>query len=150
MGTGTFSAPAAPPRPNTYMHYEMSSPHSTPMPPIPLNVDAWGELLARYPDKVFGQTVALIACCEAKLGYQGSKKLLYMCNLPTAELARDFLDRELERNLQLHRVRQYSVPPSYGIFSPLGAVPKDETSWWKIHHLSSPKLEHLHRSFISE
>ena len=74
LGTGTFSAPAAPPRPNTYMHYEMSSPHSTPMPPIPLNVDAWGELLARYPDKVFGQTVALIACCGAKLGYPVTPK----------------------------------------------------------------------------
>jgi len=51
-----------------------------------------------------------------------------MCNLPTTELAKNFLNRELERSLQLHHVCQYSVSPLYGIFFPLGVIPKDKIS----------------------
>ena len=104
-----------------------------------MNADAWEELLVGYPDKTFGRTLASIARYGAKLGYQGPRKLLHSHNLPIAESAKDFLDKELEKNLQLHRVRQYKATPLHGIFSPLGAVPKDETSWRRIHHLSSPR-----------
>ena len=99
------------------------------MPPIPLNADAWEELLVGYPDKTFGRALASIARYGVKLSYQGPRKLLRSHNLPTAESAKDFLDKELEKNLQLHWVHQYKTTPLHGIFSLLGVVPKDETLW---------------------
>ena len=90
-----------PGRPNTYIHYEISAPHTVPMPKVPLNLSAWVELLGQYLDQNFVQALVDIICYGAHIGYIGLRGFIKCPNLPIPVNAFQFLDEELEENLHL-------------------------------------------------
>ncbi|ODA75794.1 hypothetical protein RJ55_08682 [Drechmeria coniospora] len=89
-------------------------------PPSPLDINAWGKLLRRYP----GDLAQL--CCGI---------LIYGCSLD-----------DLQEDLAISRVQEYLEP---AIVSPLGLVPKHDGGWRRIHGLSWPESKSVNDGIAS-
>lgn len=120
------------PRPNTTIYFRVANASRPPLKisPSPFKSSAWASLLSRYPGPIprFG----------ADLRYKVSRDVFILSkNLASALDDLGVIDRKLSEDLILKQVLE--VPDPF-ISSPLGLVPKHNSGFRRIHHLSHPKV----------
>ncbi len=75
-----------------------------------------------------------------ELGYERPTDAFILSeNLASALEDTEIIDKKLRDDLALSRVVKVKAPASPFISCPLGLVPKHDSGWGKIHHLSHPR-----------
>jgi len=117
-------------RPNTFIHFSLFTPHSSEIPPCPLNQARWERLTQEYPDKLV--IAALLGICQfgCRIGYQESRqKPTIHTNLSTSQAEPHVVSSEIKMELGKHRLKKYSsiaaLPECYTAL-PLGLIDKSD------------------------
>lgn len=75
------------------------------------------------------------------MGYKGPAYNHIVKNLSSADLAPDVITKKLSKDLAYGRVLKVQGIPVPFISLPLGLIPKHDSGFRRIHHLSHPKGE---------
>jgi len=130
---------------NTSIHFALFTPHSSEMPPCPLNQTGWELLTQEYPDKLV--IAALLGICQfgCRIGYEGSRqKLKIHANISTAPAEAHVVSSEIQIEQGKHRLKKYSsivALPQHYTASPLGFIDKSDGTKRQIHHLFYPPAD---------
>jgi hypothetical protein len=123
--------------------------------PLPhcFKLDAWRTLLATHPKRDVVQ-VALDGIAQGvRIGYFGSRSAFRDCaNLTSADEQPEAITADLNKEVLNGRMAGPFDPlPAPNLMcSPIGAVPKDEDDWRRIHHLSWPRNGDSVNAFIED
>ena len=133
-----------PARPNTSLHYPLFTPHMTPMPPGPLNIEAWSQFTTEYPDPAVRAAILGICRYGARIGYHGPREARRIYpNLSSALTNADLVSSDIAGELKKNRFEVFTeaagLPWGYTA-SPLGLTDKANGSKRRIHHLSYPTV----------
>lgn len=93
-------------------------------------------MLSRYPGSL-PTILDGILRYGALVGYMGSDTFTISNNLTSAENDPDMISNQVTSDLACGRVSA-TTPTAPFVSSPLGLVPKSDTGWRRIHHLSHP------------
>jgi hypothetical protein len=128
----------APWRPNTSVSFHVVDSDQPLLinSPSPFILPSWEALLLQYPGSL-PVILAGILKYGCQIGYNGPPQLILSQNLKSAQLDPSTITDKLTSDLALRRV--LSRTPSFPfISSPLGLVPKGDSGYRRIHHLSHP------------
>jgi hypothetical protein len=120
-----------------------------------LNPSGIAELLQRYPDKRFVDTITTIATSGARLGYEGS--LLGQTRRPNHASSfshADVITDQIQNEISKGRIKEIADLPSNYFCSPIGLTPKitegTQAGWRVIFDLSSPEGHSVNDNILKE
>ncbi len=123
--------------------------------PLPrcFDLEAWRKLLSAHPRRSVVQTALDGIAQGVRVGYTGPRTAFRDCdNLTSANDQPDAITADLQKEVDKGRMAgPYDSPPAPNLVcSPIGAVPKDDNDWRRIHHLSWPRGGDSVNEFIED
>ena len=104
----------------------------------PLLETGWDHCLQNHPNPGLGITLIDIICYGAFIGYTGAPQFILGENLPSALNNLTSITKAIEKRAATRQILRLTTLPAKYIASPLGLAPKQDGTWRRIHHLSSP------------
>jgi hypothetical protein len=130
-------------RPNANLLFTTSSSQLLSESAVLLRPEGIAQLLERYPDKQFVNTLVTIATSGARIGYEGNpycriRKRNHLSTLAHAHVITASIESEIRKG----RIQQITSLPDRYYCSPIGLVPKTsdgtQCGWRMIFDLSAP------------